>query len=145
MNYTKNMLSGIRVFSSDIVWQKILSQLGALLVEEPIFADVDLDAMQIDMPISVMNLKSAIIAAQDNTKILNKIFGHNVSLSPLQTQIIVRLYKTGGMTADELKIALGYAPNAKTHTVDTAIYGLRKLYGHNFIKNDNGVFKIGGL
>jgi len=139
------MLSGIRVFSSDSVWREILSQLGATLVDDPVYADADINSLHLDLPISPMELKSAIISASDNTKILNTVLGTGHSLSPLQTQIVVRLYKSGGMTADELKVALGYAPNAKTHTVDTAIYGLRKLYGHDFITNDKGVFKIGGL
>lgn len=139
------MLSGIRVFSSDPVWREILSQLGAILVDDPVYADADLDSLHLGLPISPMELKSAIISASDDTKILNTVLGGKGALSPLQTQIIVRLYKSGGMTADELKIALGYAPNAETHTVDTAIYGLRKLYGRDFITNDKGVFRIGGV
>ena len=61
------------------------------------------------------------------------------------TQILVCLYKTGGMTALQLKDALGYAPNASTHAVDTAIYQLRRMYGREFIQNNNGVYCIGEL
>ena len=47
------------------------------------------------------------------------------------------------MTGEELKNALGYMPNVATHTIDTAIYNMRKLYGRDFIKRENGVYKIG--
>ncbi|MCR4918076.1 MAG: helix-turn-helix domain-containing protein [Alphaproteobacteria bacterium] len=136
------MLSGIRVFSSDPVWKQIVSGLGATLVENAIFADVNIDLLKFDLPVSPIKLKSVIIAAADNTKILESVFGRSVSLSPIQKKIIVKLYQSGGMKADDLKIALGYAEDTTTHTVDTAIYGLRKIYGHDFIKNDNGVYKI---
>ena len=139
------MLTGVRVFSSDSCWRQIVAELGATVVDTVDFADVDMDKLDINAPISPMELKSLILSEMDNTKILNSIFGGRVSLSELQAQIIVRLYKSGGMSADDLKVALGYAPNAKTHTVDTAIYGLRKLYGHDFIKNENGIFSIGKL
>ena len=139
------MLTGIKVFASDSVWHDILEQMNATLVDDPMVADANIDVMQIDAPITPMQLKSAIIAESDNARVLNAVFGHSVRLSALQTQIIVKLYRSGGMSADKLKVALGYAQNTKTHIVDTAIYGLRELYGHDFIKNDNGVFKIGKL
>ena len=139
------MLENIKIFSSDSVWRYILEQMNATLVDDPLIADVNMDDVQIDTPVTPMQLKSKIIEESDNARILNDVFGHSVRLSWLQTQIIVRLFKSGGMSADKLKIALGYAQNTKTHAVDTAIYGLRKLYGRDFIKNDNGVFKIGKL
>ncbi|MBO7509474.1 MAG: winged helix-turn-helix domain-containing protein [Alphaproteobacteria bacterium] len=139
------MLSGIRIFTSDTYWRHILSELGATLVDSNVFADVNIDSLNLSGPISCMDLKSGIISEMDNTNVLHKIFGRSVSLSPIQTQIVVRLYNNGGMTADELKIALGYAPDTATHTVDTAIYGLRKLFGRDFIKNVNGKFIIGGI
>lgn len=139
------MLTGIRVFASDLVWQDILKQMNATMVDDPSLADANLDNMQIDVPVTPMQLKSLIISESDNSKVLNTVFGRPVRLSALQTQIVVKLFKSGGMSAEKLKVALGYAQNTKTHAVDTAIYGLRKLYGRNFIKNDNGVFKLGEL
>ena len=139
------MLSGIRVFSTDPMWQRIAAEFNATVVDDVMFADVNIDSLQLKTPVSPIKLKSAIVAAIDNTKILESVFGRPVSLSRLQTQVIVRLYQSGGMTANELKIALGYAENATTHTVDTAIYGLRKMFGRDFIKNDRGVYKIAGI
>ena len=105
----------------------------------------DLDSLKLNVPVTPLELKTAIISALDDADVLNSVFGRPVSLSPIQKQIIVRLKKSGGMNADELKLTLGYAHDATTHTVDTAIYGLRKLFGRDFIKNENGKFKIGGI
>lgn len=139
------MLSGVRIFSDDKCWNQILSDFNATLVPNPAVADVKLSDLKLKLPVSPMDLKTAIIAALDNTKILNAVFGRPVQLSYTQTQIVVWLYKNGAMTSDDLKVAMGYAPNANTHAVETAIYGLRKLFGHEFIKNDNGVFSLGGI
>ena len=97
------------------------------------------------MPISPIQLKAALLDAADSSNIIRKIFGTNVRLSNLHTQIVVQLYKSGGMNAATLKSVMGYSADAATHTVDTAIYQLRKLYGHDFIINENGVYKIGKL
>ena len=139
------MLSGIWIFSSDPVWQQIVTELGATVTTDSVLCDVNLDELNLKLPISPAALKSAIIAKMDNTNIINSIFGHRVSLSPIQTRIVMLLYKSGGMSAGDLKVALGYAPDATTHSVETAIYGLRKLYGHDFIKNTNGIFTLGRI
>ena len=76
---------------------------------------------------------------------MREIFGMSVSLPRIQAQIIVLLHKSGGMTGNELRDALGYAPDTTTHTVDTAIYQLRRTYGRGFIINTNGVYRIGKL
>lgn len=139
------MLTGIRIFTSDPYWRGIVSDLNAVVVDSVNLADVDLDSLELNIPVTPLELKSAVVSALDNTKILESVFGKIVSLSPIQRRIVVYLKKSGGMTADELKSALGYAQDATTHTVDTVIYGLRKLFGRDFIKNENGIFKIGGI
>ena len=139
------MLSGIRIFSSDEYWQRIASELNATVVDNAKFADVNIDSLQLNIPITPIALKTALIAACDSGAIINKIFKRPVELSALQTQIIVKLYKTGGMTSEELKISIGYDKTTTTHTVGTAIYGLRKLFGRDFIINENGLFKIGRI
>ena len=139
------MLKGIRVFSADGVWRGILRDLGATVSDAPTAMDINLDSLNISMPVSPLELKSALIGASDTSKIIRKVFGTNVRLSNIHTQIIVQLYKSGGMTSAELKSALGYSADAATHTVDTAIYQLRKMYGHDFIINENGVYRIGKL
>lgn len=139
------MLTGIRIFTSDPYWRGIVTDFNAVLVDDANLADVDLDSLELHVPVSPLEMKAAVISALDDTKVLVSVFGRPVSLSPIQRRIVVRLKKTGGMTADELKLALGYARDTTTHTVDTAIYGLRKLFGRNFIVNENGTFKIGGV
>ncbi len=139
------MLSGIKIFTTDPIWRQIVTELNGAVVDDVIMADVDLDALVLLSPLTPMQFKSAIISACDDTRILNDVFGRRVHLSNLYTQIIVRLYKHGAMNILQLRRALGYAPDAKTHAVETAIYGLRKRFGHDFIKNDGGLFHLGRI
>jgi len=139
------MLNGVRVYSADSFWRNILSDLGATVLDAPNSIDLNFDSLNIVMPISPMQLKATLIDVSDYSNIIHKVFSAPVRLSNLHTQIVVHLYKSGGMTADELKSALGYSSNTTTHAVDTAIYQLRKLYGHEFIINDGGVYKLGKL
>lgn len=139
------MLSGIRIFVSDPVWRDILTRLNASVVDNALFADVNFDNLQPDAPVSPLQLKSIIIGALDNRGALDMLPDGGDGLSPIQAQIVKYLVKNGEMTAEELKIALGYAPDANTHTVSTVIYALRKKYGREFIQNKDGKFKIGGI
>lgn len=139
------MLNKIRIFTSDSVWRQILADFDAGIVDDVMSADVDFDSVALKTPVSPLDLKTAVIQALDDTEILNAVFGRRVNLTPAQRIIVTRLKKSGGMTADELKKILGYAQDATTHAVDTAIYGLRKLFGRDFIINENGIFKIGGV
>lgn len=139
------MLTGIRIYSSDVVWRHILADLNAVVLDAPDTAEVNLDDISLEIPVSALDLKAVILSALDNTKILQDIFGKAVYLPQLQAQIVVWLYKTGGLSLEALKKVLGYMPNMTTHAVDTAIYQLRKNYGKDFIQNKNGVYIIGKL
>lgn len=139
------MLKGVRIYASDTIWRQILTDFGATVLDAPNTTDINFDNLNISVPLSSLELKSAILNANDEAAVLRNIFGTDVSLPHLQAQIIVSLYKSGGMTGNELKAALGYAPDIATHTVDTAIYQLRRTYGRGFIINSNGVYRIGKL
>lgn len=139
------MLTGIRIYSGDAVWRSVLADLNAVVVDAPDIATVIFDELNIPTHCTVLELKAAILGVMDNTNIIQSIFGRNVALAPLQRQIIVLLQKSGGMTGAQLRTALGYSPRATTHTVDTAIYQLRRAYGRDIIKNIDGVYKIGGI
>lgn len=139
------MLTGVRIFSSDIIWRQILNDFGAIVLDAPDVTAVNFDDLAITSRVTPLELKSEILNATDNRSILFQVFGQNVFLPKIQSQIVVLLYKTGGMTASQLRNVLGYAPDATTHTVDTAIYQLRKLYGRGFIRNTNGVYRLGKL
>lgn len=139
------MLTGIRIYTSDTIWRQILGDLGAIVLDAPNSMDIDFDSLEITTPIGPLELKSRLLTANDTGKTLRLIFGKDVSLPRLQAQILVALRKTGGMTAGELKHALGYAPDVATHTIDNAIYQLRRTYGRGFILNTNGVYSIGKL
>lgn len=139
------MLKGVRIYTSDIVWRQILGDFGATVLDAPNATDINFDKLNVCAPLNSMELKSIILSANDDSVILQKVFGTDVLLPMLQTQIIVTLYKSGGMTGNELRRALGYAPDATTHAVDTAIYQLRRTYGRGVIVNTNGVYRIGKL
>ena len=139
------MFTGIQIFSSDPIWRQIFSDLNATVHEKPSISVINFDDLSVPPSVGLMELKSLILDAADIGRVLYEIFGKNVSLPQIQSQLLVLLYKSGGMTANQLKHALGYAPEAATHTVDTAIYQLRKTYGHNFIRNTKGVYSIGEL
>lgn len=139
------MLDGVRIYVSDTIWRQILGDLGATVLTVPTVTDLNFDELDISSPLNSMELKTIILSALDNRDLLRRIFGRDVSLSYLQSQIVVLLHKTGGMTLDGLKIALGYAPDTSTHAVDTAIYHLRRKYGREFITNSNGVYCLGRI
>ena len=139
------MLKGVRIYVSDTIWRQILTDFGATVLDAPNSTDINFDNLNISGPLSSFELKSLILSANDDAGVLRDIFGTDVSLPRLQGQILVALHKSGGMTGNELKEVLGYAPDVATHTIDTAIYQLRRTYGRGFIVNTNGVYRIGKL
>lgn len=139
------MLAGIRIYTSDGVWRQIFSDLNATVLDSPFSADLDFDNIAPTKAVSPIELKSMILSAIDNTGLLREIFGSDVTLSRIQAQIIILLRKNGGLSALQLKQALGYPSDVATHSIDTAIYQLRKKYGHSFIENEDGVYKLGRI
>lgn len=139
------MLTGFRIYSSDCTWRRILSDLGAFVLDAPTPTDLNLDDIDISTPVSPLELKTLLLNASDYGGILKKILPSPISLPRLQAQIVVLLYRSGGMSVPQLKTALGYAPDVATHTVDNAIYQLRRTFGHDFILNSNGVYRLGKL
>lgn len=143
LGYCGHMLSGIRIFSSDGIWRQILTDLNATVLDAPNTTDLNLDDMDLPGVVSPMELKALLLNASDNSHVLQEFFGTSVSLPYIQGRLVVALYKSGGMTSPELKVAMGYASDTSTHTVDTAIYQLRRRFGRDFIINNNGVYKLG--
>ena len=87
------MLNGMCVYSSDSVWRQILIDLGATVVDVPNVLDINIDKLNLSLPISPTILKSKILFALDYQNELNAIFGKDIpSLSQMQRQIIVALY-----------------------------------------------------
>ncbi len=139
------MLENIKVFTSDKYWNHILTDLGVCVVDNPRIADVIFDDIKTDTPISVDNLQDIILSKFNNNDIIVTVFGHDVVLPELQRKIIVALYKTPDININDLKCAVGLMPNVTTHSVENAIYQLRKTYGHDFIINEKGGYKIGRI
>ncbi len=138
------MIDGIRIFTTDQVWQGIIKNLGGIIVADKNMADVNLDAMKVKQPISMIELKSQILqtAAQNQKKIILKVFGCDVALSDLQMRIVVLLARAGSISSANMKSVLGIAPDATTHAIDTAIYNLRRVFGRDFIKLKNGRYEL---
>ena len=139
------MASNIKIYATDEYWRHIFTDLGAVVVDSKNIADVVFDNMNVNLPISVSHLKSVIFASLDNRDIIKNVFGQYVVLPALQHKIIVLLYKNPDISINELKELLGVLPNVTTHTVENAIYQLRKKYGHDFIINTKGKYNIGHL
>ncbi|MBR3510879.1 MAG: hypothetical protein IKN73_02350 [Alphaproteobacteria bacterium] len=139
------MFNGIKIYTEDTYWNHILNDLGADIVNSPNIADVIFDEIDIDAPVYIYDLQNIILKAVDNHEIVHKIFGDDVNLSQLQRKIIVMLYKNPDVNINELKSLLGLAPDISSHAVETAVYQLRKKYGHDVIINTNGKYKIGKI
>lgn len=145
MIYPKNMLKGVRIYTSDIMWRQILGDFGATLLDAPTATDINFDTIDVPDKITPIQLKSLILGTGDNSAIITRLLGADIVLPRMQARVVALLYKTGGMRAAEIKDALGYSPNAATHTVDTLIYQLRRAFGREFIVNDHGVYRLGKL
>ncbi|MDR2413084.1 MAG: helix-turn-helix domain-containing protein [Rickettsiales bacterium] len=139
------MMHGVRIYTADKVWRGILADLGARVLDDANTADINIDLLDIPARIYPIELKAVILDSIESSrqKILNQIFKKPVALSGLQMRIIVLLFQTGGVSSGDLKSILGYSPDIATHTIDTAIYQLRKTFGRDFIKNKDGKYFIG--
>lgn len=139
------MIENIKIYTSDEIWNHILTDLGAVLVDSPNESDVVLDDVDINTPVSVVELQSLILNHFENKDIINAVFGRDVVLPKLQHKIIVQLYKHPNITMRELKGLIGVLPNITTHAVENAVYQLRKIYGCDIILNIDGKYKIGRI
>jgi hypothetical protein len=133
------MLAGITFYTDNTVWAGILSDLGATAASRDI---ADIVFISPDTRISSIELKSRLLEQIDRERTVATTGYKN--LSDNQTKIINLLVRAGkhGITADSLKIALGYATDANSHALDTAIYNLRKTFGAEFIKTTGGKYFI---
>ena len=139
------MMEKIKIYTSDKYWNRILMDLGACVVDSSDVADVIFDDINFNAPISVDELQNIILSVFNNNDIIRDVFRRDVVLPELQRKIIVALYKNPNIQISELKMAVGLSPDITTHSVENAIYRLRKTYGHDFIINENGGYKIGRI
>ena len=139
------MTETIKIYTSDECWQHIFSDLGVAVVDAPNVADIVFDDINIKGPVSITELKSIIFSKLDNQDIIKSVLGRYIVLPKLQQKIIVSLYKNPDISINELKNNLGFLPDVTTHTVENAIYQLRKNYGRDFIKNAKGKYRLGRI
>ena len=139
------MLESVKIYSSDVVWQHIFADLGAIVADSPNAADVNFDESDICCPISVNALKESVYGLLENRNVLVAVFGKYVILPNLQHKIIVSLYKNPNISMRKLKDLLGLSPDITSHVVENAVYQLRKKYGYDFIQYSKGKYKIGHI
>lgn len=139
------MLENIKIYTADEYWVQILTDLGANVTDSLNMADVNFDNIKINTPISVDELKIRILAQFENKDIMKSVFGRDVVLPALQHKIIVTLYNNPNITMRQLKDLLGVLPDISTHAVENAVYQLRKIYGCDIIKNEDGKYSIGRI
>ncbi|MBR3782398.1 MAG: hypothetical protein IKL14_03365 [Alphaproteobacteria bacterium] len=68
--YAKNMLAGIRIYTSDIVWRQIFSDLNATVVDSSFSADLNFDDIAPKKPLTPIELKSLILSEIDTSELL---------------------------------------------------------------------------
>lgn len=137
------MQAKAKIYTSDTYWRHIFADLGVALAESPNESDVNFDEIDVKTPISVLDLKNIVLNRFENSDIIREILGKNTVLPVLSRRILVLLYKNNGLTMRELKELLGISPEITSHTVENAIYQLRKTFGHDLIQNIGGKYKIG--
>ncbi|MCL2538508.1 MAG: hypothetical protein FWF34_02635 [Alphaproteobacteria bacterium] len=141
------MLDNIAFYTMDNMWRGILTDLGATGTDF-MSADIIIDAgwAAVDLPMSMSELKEKILADIDcaNSEIICAVFGRNADLPPVQMKIIRALSRAGadGLSAGDLRRVLGYSTDANTHAADTAIYNLRRAFGADVIRSENGKYKL---
>lgn len=145
MVYCGTMLENVKIYASDEYWKHILADLGATIVDNANMADVVFDDINVVVPISATDLCGLVFSNMNNSEIIRQVFGTDVILPTLQHKIVVLLYKNPNISMGDLKKAVGVLPGVSSHAVETAVYQLRKKYGHDFIVNTDGKYKIGCL
>jgi len=143
LSYNPPMLNGITFWTDDAVWRHILVDLGAEFAEKK-SADVVFSSGKKLSPLELKQEILRLASAREN-EVIKKICGDSAPLSGPQRKILVALHRAGpnGVAAEDLQQQLGYASDAATNAVNTAIYQLRKILGRDFIINDNGKYKLG--
>ena len=140
-----SMMENVKIYTSDKYWSRILTDLGASVVDSCELADIDFDKIDFDNSITIDELKKVIFDSLENRDIITSVFGKYIVLPNLQHKIIVALYKNHDISIRKLKEIVGVLPDVTSHTVENAIYQLRKIYGHDLIQNVNGKYKIGHI
>jgi len=123
------MTINVRLFTGDSVWKKILEELGA---------DVSPGGINFTAPEKKLSLCE--LHEHVEKLSLKRIAELNAqALSDAEQSLLLLL----PADANYLKRALGYADDAKTHTVETLIYKIRKKLGQDFVRLADGVYTLG--
>ena len=126
--YNVRMLNRINISTDDKAWARILSDLGARVTPFGIkFAPPAGKISAAELSRRVDEMIESRIAELGAEKLSDAERGLTLLLPG---------------TAAELKAAAGYAESSATHTVETLVYNIRKKMGADFIKLENGQYKL---
>jgi len=125
------MFDNIKISARDLVWEKILTDLGAIITD---------DGISIDLPAGAISFSELndIINAAVHQRI--QTLGAE-SLTDAEKKLILMLPGS----AAELKTLLGYSADAETHSVETLVYNIRQKLGQDFIKRNDGTYNLPSL
>lgn len=141
------MLGDMTFWTEDKVWRGILSDLGATFGGAET-ADLIFVPEKYSGKLSPSELKSRMTADIDESRAraVRAACGRDAAVSPAQAKIVALLHRAGGngMSVDALRAAHGYSSGTTTHALDTAVYNLRKTFGADFIRTENGKYFIRG-
>ncbi len=139
------MLDKVRIFCSDIFWLGILSDLDAVIVTDK-NDGVDFDKIAPVGAVSMSHLKEIILDEIENEwrKIEHEVFGKKVTVSELQKQILIALYKLDGATMQRLRESIN-TTTISNHALDNAVHELRRTFGREFIRCENGKYFINNI
>lgn len=122
------MLDNIALWTDDFYWRGILSDLGAA---------VSARGLAFPNPpkkISVSELSGFIDELK--TRRLSELGA--LGLSDAERRLVLSL----PANARELKSAMGYSSASRTHTIETLVYNIRKKLGNDFIRSENGEYRL---
>ena len=140
------MTDAIKFWTKDKIWAGILTDMGFVAADAP--QDADFVWAPPHGPLTAIDLRGEILRQIDAARIadLCRIFGDRAdTVGGVQEKIALFLHRRGGLTIRQMNEFLGYSADTKTHTVDTAIYQLRRAFGPDFILCNNGVYTLGKL
>ena len=122
------MLSKIKISLHDPIWKKILTEMGVVIANDGIAIDLP------NAPITQVDLNDILSAGA--ARHIKSIGAE--SLTDAEQRLILML---PGSVA-ELKTMMGYATDAETHSVETLVYNIRQKLGQNFIKRNDGIYRL---
>ncbi|MDR1071450.1 MAG: helix-turn-helix domain-containing protein [Rickettsiales bacterium] len=122
------MLESIALWTDDSHWRGILSDLGAAV--SPRGMNFPAPAKKLSVP------ELAGYADELGSRRISELGAGG--LSDAERRLVLLL----PANARELRPLMGYGEGSATHTIETIVYNIRKKLGGDFIKSENGEYRL---